>query len=74
MLTRQERKQAVIDLYNQGKTVREIAKELRMSFGYIGAILKEAFGELEGRQEIKESLSMSNKPIASFLRTRTQYK
>jgi hypothetical protein len=27
MLTRQEREQFVIDLYNQGKTIRDIAKE-----------------------------------------------
>jgi DNA repair exonuclease SbcCD ATPase subunit len=66
MLTRQERKQAVIDLYNQGKTIRDIAKELRMSFGHIGAILKEASAELEGKQEIKESLSMSNKAYRLF--------
>jgi DNA-binding NarL/FixJ family response regulator len=39
MLTRQEREQAVLDLYNQGKTIREIATELRMSFRDIGAVL-----------------------------------
>jgi DNA-binding NarL/FixJ family response regulator len=38
MLTRQEREQLVIDLYNQGKTIRDIAKEVRMSFRDIGAI------------------------------------
>jgi hypothetical protein len=71
MLTRQERKQAVIDLHNQGKTIRDIAKELRMSFGQIGAILKEASGELEGKQEIKESLSMSNKAYRLFSKDKT---
>src|SRR4026208_227935 len=41
--TRQERERAVIDLYhNQGKTTREIAKEARMSFRDIGAILNKA--------------------------------
>jgi hypothetical protein len=39
-LTRQEREQAVLDLYNQGKTIRDIAKEVRMSFRDIGAIIK----------------------------------
>jgi uncharacterized protein (DUF433 family) len=71
MLTRQERKQAVIDLYNQGRTIRDIAKELRMSFGHIGAILKEASGELGGKQEIKESLSMSNKAYHLFSKDKT---
>jgi DNA-binding NarL/FixJ family response regulator len=27
MITRQERERLVLDLYNQGKTIREIAKE-----------------------------------------------
>jgi transposase len=42
-VTRQERERAVLDLYyNQGKSVREIAKEARISFRDIGAILNKA--------------------------------
>jgi hypothetical protein len=40
MLTRLEREQVVVDLYNQGKTIRDIAKEVRISFRDIGAVLK----------------------------------
>ena len=40
MLTRQEREQIVLDLYNQGKTIRDIAKEVRISFRDIGTVLK----------------------------------
>jgi predicted transcriptional regulator len=47
MLTRQEREQAVLGLYNQGKTIREIAKEVRMSFRDIGAVLKKEEKEKE---------------------------
>ena len=47
MLTRQERKQFVIDLYNQGKTIRAIAIEARMSFRDIGGILKKESKEKE---------------------------
>jgi transposase len=36
IMTRQERERLVVDLYNQGKTIREIAKEARMSFRDIG--------------------------------------
>jgi DNA-binding NarL/FixJ family response regulator len=36
ILNRQEREKLVLDLYNQGKTIREIAKEARMSFRDIG--------------------------------------
>ena len=31
ILTRQERERLVLDLYNQGKTLREISKEARIS-------------------------------------------
>ena len=45
ILNRQERERLVLDLYNQGKTIREIAKEARMSFRDIGAILNKAVEE-----------------------------
>jgi DNA-directed RNA polymerase specialized sigma subunit len=45
-LTRQERERLVLEhYYNQGKTIREIAKEVRMSFRDIGAILNKAVEE-----------------------------
>src|SRR6478609_8177607 len=43
MLSNVEKEKLVIDLYyNQGKNVREIAQEARMSFRDIGTILKKA--------------------------------
>jgi len=52
-ITRQERERHVLDLYKQGKTIREIAKEVRMSFRDIGAILNKAVGEkTEGSKEV----------------------
>jgi hypothetical protein len=71
MLTRQEREQLVIDLYNQGKTIRDIAKEVRMSFRDIGAILKKAFGDMEEKQDNKESSSPSNKAYRLFSKGKT---
>jgi cytidylate kinase len=44
-LTRQERERLVLDLYNQGKTIREIAKEARMSFRDIKVILDKTLKE-----------------------------
>ena len=58
MLTRQEKERLVIELYNRGKTIREISREARMSFRDIGAILKKASGEMEEKQE-KEKPSLS---------------
>jgi DNA-binding CsgD family transcriptional regulator len=49
ILTRQERERLVLDLYNQGKTYREIAKEARISPRDIGVILNKANEEkIEG--------------------------
>src|ERR687898_963888 len=45
IMTRQEKERLVLELYNQGKTIREIAKEARMSFRDIGVILNKAVEE-----------------------------
>src|SRR5919197_1462356 len=50
-MTRQERERLVLDLYNQGKNIREIAKEARISFRDIGVILNKA---VEGREQEQE--------------------
>ncbi len=44
-MTRQEKERLVLELYNQGKTIREIAKEARMSFRDIGVILNKTLKE-----------------------------
>ncbi|MGB7635351.1 MAG: hypothetical protein WBL68_16650 [Nitrososphaeraceae archaeon] len=52
ILTRQEKERLVLDLYNQGNTIRQIAKEARMSFRDIGVILNKAVEEkTEGSKE-----------------------
>jgi DNA repair exonuclease SbcCD ATPase subunit len=71
MLTRQEKEGLVIDSYNQGKTIRDIAKELRMSFRDIGATLKKASGEMEEKRDIKESLSPSSQAYRLFSKGKT---
>jgi hypothetical protein len=40
VLTRSEKEELVIQLYEEGKTIREIAKEVHMSFGPIGNIIQ----------------------------------
>ncbi|HEU4446525.1 MAG TPA: hypothetical protein VFR94_17775 [Nitrososphaeraceae archaeon] len=71
MLTRQEKERLVVDFYNQGKTIRDIAKELRISFRDIGAILKKASGEMEEKRDIKESLSPSSQAYLLFSKCKT---
>jgi Mor family transcriptional regulator len=53
ILTRQERERLVVDLYNQGKTYREIAKEARISPRDIGVILNKAVEEKD-KEGIKQ--------------------
>jgi DNA-binding CsgD family transcriptional regulator len=59
MLTRQEKERKVLDLYNQNKTYREIAKEVRICPRDIGIILKKASGEKEEENQDKEQSSLS---------------
>src|SRR6188472_2481187 len=47
MLSRTEKEQRVIELHQQGKTIREIAQDVHMSFGDIGAIVRKATGPEE---------------------------
>jgi DNA-binding CsgD family transcriptional regulator len=51
ILTRQERERLVLDLYNQGKTYRQISKEARISPRDIGVILNKALEMTEGSKE-----------------------
>jgi hypothetical protein len=72
MLTRQEKERLVRELYNQGKTIRDIAKELRMSFRDIGTILKKASGEMKEEQDSKQSLlSLSSQAYQLFSEGKT---
>jgi transposase len=51
IISRHERQRLVLKLYNEGKSIREIAKEVRMSFRDIGVILNKAVEEKEDREE-----------------------
>jgi hypothetical protein len=44
MLSKTEKEQRVIELYQQGKNIREIAREVHMSFGDIGSIIRKVKG------------------------------
>jgi hypothetical protein len=75
ILTRPERERLVLELYNQGKTIREIAKEVRMSFRDIGAILNKTFvekaeGSKEQQEEIQQ-LSVSSQAYKLFSERKT---
>jgi DNA repair ATPase RecN len=50
VLTNKQREKLVLYLYNEGKTIKEIAKEAKMSFRDIGVILKEVSKQEEQTQ------------------------
>jgi transcriptional regulator with XRE-family HTH domain len=58
---REEKERRVIELYNQGKTIREIAKEVHMSFGSISEIIKKVNGD------DKKTLSIDAQAFQLFL-------
>jgi hypothetical protein len=77
ILTRHERERLVLELYNQGKTIREIAREVRMSFRDIGVILNKAVEEksqgtkqqdddVENREQEQQHLSLAAQAYKLF--------
>ena len=84
ILTRQERERLVIDLYNQGKTYREISKEARISPRDIGVILNKVIEEkteegegIKQQDDTEKNWNKNNnfhlyppKPTNSFLKVR----
>jgi hypothetical protein len=69
LLSRLEKEKLVLEYYEQGKTIKEIAKELRMSFRDIGAVLRKASGEKEeNEQDKKEPLSSSTLAYRLFMK------
>jgi transposase len=58
ILTKQERERLVIDLYNQGKTYREISKVARISPRDIGIILNRTIRlKAEGSKEEQDNMN-----------------
>ena len=62
-LNRTEKEQRVTELYHQGKTVREIAQDVHMSFGDIGSIIKKVTGPEDDDNRSKEQ---NNAPARSI--------
>jgi DNA-binding NarL/FixJ family response regulator len=54
MLSGTEKEKCVIELYQQGKTIREIAQEVHMSFADIGAIKRKITGSQDDNNKPKE--------------------
>jgi hypothetical protein len=68
MLSRTEREKRVIELYQQGKTIREIAQDVHMSFADIGSIIR----KIRGLQDDGKSKEQQDKIPLSALSKDTQ--
>lgn len=55
MLSREEKKNKVIDMHKKEKSIREIAKAVHMSFSEIGRIIKEEFAEEQIQPTVQQS-------------------
>jgi DNA-binding CsgD family transcriptional regulator len=64
--TREEKEKLVLDLYNQGKSTREIAEEARMSFRDIGTILNKAIEEKKTSKEQTDKVTKSTQAYKLF--------
>ena len=64
--SRAEREQYVIKLYEQGKTIREIAKEVHMSFGSIGAIIRSSKGKVASEDKGQREENKTSKAVQAL--------
>jgi hypothetical protein len=62
--SREEREQCVIDPYKQGKSIRDIAQEVHMSFSDMGAIIRKVTGD--NRPKNHEVTTQSSKDTQAF--------
>jgi transposase len=60
-MSREEKEQCVIRLYKEGKTIRQIAKLVHMSFSGIGAIKRKAKLETDGEDALKKDGDIKSK-------------
>ena len=65
MPNRTEKHERVIQLYQQGKTIREIAQEVHMSFADIGSIIRKARG-LQGDDGKSKEQQQGKIPVTTL--------
>jgi hypothetical protein len=71
MLSTTEKEQRVIELYQQDKTIREIAHEVHMSFGDIGSVIRKVT-ELRGDDDGKSKEQQQDNELHTILSKDTQ--
>lgn len=72
VLTRVEKEELVKQLYEEGKTIREIAKVVHMSFTDIAAIIRKVTGESSKDNNSKPTSSKETEALKLFKKGKTQ--
>jgi transcriptional regulator len=72
MLYNAEKEILVLDLCNQGKNIRQIAKEVRISFRDINTVLKKAAANLESENSKKQHDESINSKVTEIVDEATQ--
>jgi transcriptional regulator len=67
MLYNAEKEILVLDLCNQGKNIRQIAKEVRISFRDINTVLKKAAANLESENSKKQHDESINSKVTEIV-------
>ncbi|MPZ08290.1 MAG: hypothetical protein GEU26_18065 [Nitrososphaeraceae archaeon] len=66
VLKRSEKEELVKQLYEEGKTIREIAKEVHMSFGPIGNIIRRVTGDNSKDSDVKPPKSKETQALRLY--------
>ena len=74
ILTREEKERLVLDLYNQGKSTREIAQIAHMSFRDIGAIIDKKEKRRKQKKDKHDRDFYLHKHTNYFRKVNLQYK
>lgn len=71
VLSRSEKEQRIIELYADGRTIREIAREVHMSFSPISAVIRKASGESNCDDNSKPSRPKETEVLKLFEKGKT---
>ena len=66
VLSRSEKEQRIIEMYEAGCTIREIAKEVHMSFGPIGNIIRKVTGDSSKDSNNEHTTSRETEALKLF--------
>lgn len=66
LLTRAEKQQRIIEMYEAGHTIRTIASTVHMNFSDISAVIKKATGENCGEGSVNSTISKETEALRLF--------